>query len=98
MIKKIKYLFSQYRFSSMIFDYRFGKCSNIPKCCIWWYLLIWSLYDFFGKCEQYSKGSRAYYIQCPFCKKKHRKPNRLKMCEKCKKKDGCDMWVRVCQP
>ena len=95
VIQKIKYLFSQYWLPNMILDYRFGRCSNIPKCCIWWYLFAWPWYVILDKCEDYYKKGRAHYIECPVCMKQHRKPNRLKSCEKCKKRDICDLWQKA---
>jgi len=54
-------------------EYKCGRNSGMPVCCIVWYLTVWKLLSFKIKCRynewvlDYSNES-IRYIRCPMCK------------------------------
>jgi hypothetical protein len=81
-----KFSFSLKRFKR---DYRFGKCSGFPLCCVLFYciidfipklLVIYNHFNFNDRAET----SRVSYVRCPICHIRHKVVNIIR-CTECTK-------------
>ena len=94
--ERIIYLFKCYSPNRMLWDYNFGKCSNIPLCCRLFFITIWPWYCITGTNEKYiATSSDAEYVECWHCRYFQKTYNRLKYCERCKKRKKCLIYADI---
>jgi hypothetical protein len=56
-----------------VWDFRCGRHSNIPSCCMIWFILVWPFVFRFGSANSYwerinrLRGGGVDYVVCPLC-------------------------------
>lgn len=95
-IAKIKYILWCYNPKRIIWDYKFGKCSNIPLCCRLFFIFIWPWYCISDNNEKYIlESQKAQYIECWVCKNFKLPYRKLQYCTRCKKRKKCKIYADI---
>lgn len=67
--------YTTYMFNSL-YHYRFGKQSNIPTCCINFFILYWVdtgvLNKYYVDKRWDNEPHNVWYVRCPQCRKQNK--------------------------
>lgn len=92
-IKELKKL--KYEIYSPEWEKYYGLHSNIPICCVIYYLTDWQMKSDKQKEIRNKKSDNCQYVRCDFCLHK-KKYNKLHICtKKCFKKIGYGFYEEI---